>query len=171
MGTSVANQPRAAVGVDAAGRVEDPFGSTTPQFQQPRPHRYSSFDTQLFGLNHPSSSPSQAKKALEAHLAETERRLQEASRLGTTLVQQRKTLSERLRDVESHQADEEIGPELRQKLLDVEREYTEVSRDSVRAFRDPKHQELGEVSRAPFALDGRVSRTIPIGCALAYSCS
>ena len=157
MGTSVANQPRSAVGVDGAGRTEDPFTSTTPQFQHPYPHRYSSFDGQLFALNHPSSSPSQAKRALEAHLAETERRLQEASKLGTTLVQQRKTLSERLRDVEMHQADEEIGPELRQKLIDIEKEYTEVSRESVRAFMGPKHQDLMEAPSAPFALDGRVS--------------
>ena len=159
MGTSVANQPRSAVGVDAAGRGEDPFTSTTPQFRQSHPHRYSTFDTQLFALNHPSSSPSQAKRALEAHLAETERRLQEASKLGTTLVQQRKILSERLRDVEAHQEDEEIGPELRQRLLDVEREYAEVSRESVRAFIGPKHQDLNEVSSTPFALDGRVSKT------------
>ncbi len=168
MGTSVANQPRSAVGVDAAGRGEDPFTSTTPQFRQSHPHRYSTFDTQLFALNHPSSSPSQAKRALEAHLAETERRLQEASKLGTTLVQQRKTLSERLRDVEAHQEDEEIGPELRQRLLDVEREYAEVSRESVRAFIGPKHQDLIEVSSTPFALDGRVSKTIGIPRARAH---
>lgn len=157
MATSVANQPRSAVGVDDASRVEDPFASTTPHTQRPHSHRYSSFDTQLFTLTHPSSSPSQAKRALEAHLAETERRLQEASRLGTTLVQQRKTLSERLRDVEAHQALDEIGPDLRQKLIDIEKEYTEVSRESVRAFMGPKNQEHSEASSAPFALDGRVS--------------
>lgn len=167
MGTSVANQPRSAVGVDAAGK-EDPFMSTTPQFRQSHPHRYSNFDTQLFALNHPSSSPLQAKRALEAHLAETERRLQEASNLGTSLVQQRKTLSERLRDVEAHQADEEIGPELRQKLLDVERDYAEVSRESVRAFMGPKHQDLNEVSSTPFALDGRVSKAICVSCSQAH---
>ena len=154
MATSVASQPRLTVG------VEDPFSSTTPQPSRPQSHRYSSFDTQLFALNHPSASPSQAKRALEAHLAETERRLQEASRLGTTLVQQRKKLSERLRDVEAHQADEEIGPELRQKLIDIEKEYTEVSRESVRAFMGPKSQEPTEAPNAPFALDGRVS-TVP----------
>lgn len=155
MASTVANQPRTAVGVD--GAVEDPFKSSTPGTQQPRAHRYSSFDTQLFALNHPSSSPAQAKRTLEAHLAETERRLQEASKLGTTLVQQRKTLSERLRDVEARQADEEIGPELRKKLIDIEKEYTEVSRESVRAFMGPKHQESTEGSSAATALDGRVS--------------
>lgn len=77
-------------------------------------------------------------------------------------------MSEHLRDVEAHQADEEIGPELRQKLLDVERDYAEVSRESVRAFMGPKHQDLSEISSTPFALDGRVSKTISIPCAQAH---
>lgn len=158
MATYAANQNQQAVGVQGAERDEDPFTRKTPDSQRPHSHRYSSFDTQLFAPNHPSSSPSQAKRALEAHLAETERRLQEASKLGTTLVQQRKTLSERLRDVEMHQADDEIGPELRQKLAEIEREYTEVSRESVRAFMGPKNRDVGEVSSTPSALGGRVSQ-------------
>ena len=143
--------------MDVSDGREDPFTSTPPQTRPPHSHRYSSFDTQLFVQNSQTSSPSQAKRALEAHLAETDRRLQEASRLGTTLVQQRKNLGERLREVEKHQADEEIGPELRQKLVDIEKEYTEVSRESVRAFLGPKHADSGDASNAPFALDGRVS--------------
>lgn len=162
MATFVANQPRQAIGVDDINGQEDPFASTTPEAQRPHSYRYSSFDTQLFALNHPSSSPSQAKRALEAHLAETDRRLQEASRLGTTLVQQRKTLSERLRDVEMHQESEEIGPELRRKLLDIEKEYAEVSRESVRAFMGPKNRDVTEAANAPFALDGRVSSSLHI---------
>lgn len=141
------------------GQDQDPF-RTTPKAQQPHPHRFSAFDTQLFALNHPSSSPSQAKRALEAHLAETERRLQETSRLGTALVQQRKRLSERLLDVEAQQTDGEIGPELRQKLIDVEKEYNEVGRASARVFLGPKTD--GAVPRdsmhSPFALDGKVSQ-------------
>ena len=157
MSTSVANLPRQAVGADVSDGHEDPFTSTPPLSRPTHSHRYSSFDTQLFVHNSQTSSPSQAKRALEAHLAETDRRLQEASKLGTTLVQQRKNLGERLREVEKHQADEEIGPELRQKLVDIEKEYTEVSRESVRAFLGPKHADSGEASNAPFALDGRVS--------------
>ena len=158
----VSNSPRQAVGVNITNEQDDPFASMPPQPKPPHPHRYSSFDTQLFVQNRQASSPSHAKRSLEAHLAETERRLQEASKLGTTLVQQRKNLSERLREVEMHQADEEIGPELRQKLVEIEKEYTEVSRESVRAFLGPKATDSGEASNAPFALDGRVRECVTL---------
>lgn len=136
---------------------EDPFALETPPPKPDPPHRFSSFDTQLFALNHPSSSPAQAKKALEAHLAETDRRIQETSKLGTTLVQQRVNLSNRLRDVSTQEQDTKIGPELRQKLVDIEKEYNEVGRQSAKAFLGPKAdtQGPGEVG-TPFALDGRV---------------
>ena len=140
---------------------EDPF-KTTPQSQNihPHPHRFSSFDTQLFALNHPSSSPAQAKRALEAHMAETERRLNETSTLGTALLQQKKHLSDRIMEVETHQGDGEIGPELRQKLIDIEREYNEVGRASARTFLGPKLDigASGGTINSPFALDGKVSR-------------
>lgn len=160
MSASLENLPLQDANIDRLnGQDQDPFRSTTPRAQQPQSHRFSAFDTQLFVLNHPSSSPSQAKRALEAHLSETERRLQETSRLGTALVQQRKRLSERLLDVEAQQNDGEIGPELRQKLIDVEKEYNEVGRASARVFLGPKTD--GAVPRdsmhSPFALDGKVS--------------
>lgn len=161
MSASLASMPRHAVGVKGSNgsdsQDEDPF-KTPPQAQHPHPHRFSSFDMQLFAFNHPSSSPSQAKRALEAHMAETERRLQETSRLGTALLQQKKHLSERLRDVETQQTDGEIGPELRQKLIDSEKEYNEVGRASARAFLGPKTdgQGSGAGFNSPFALDAKV---------------
>ena len=165
MSTSLSSLPRQAMGVESANRSslqdEDPFKST-PKPQHPHSHRFSSFDTQLFALNHPSSSPIQAKRALEAHMAETERRLQETSRLGTALLQQKKHLGERLRDVETQQNDGEIGPELRQKLIDIEKEYNEVGRASARAFLGPKADPGGGVN-SPFALDGKVSGSSKIG--------
>jgi hypothetical protein len=115
---------------DEAGQISDPFLSKSGV---PNHHRYSHFDTQLFSLG-PAASPEQAKRALEAHLAETERRIQEASKLGITLVQQQKELSERLKEVEKQQSDGDITPELRQRLEEIEREYNEVGRESARAF-------------------------------------
>ena len=141
----------------SSGR-DDPFSLETPQ-AKPQPHRYSSFDTQLFALNHPSSSPAQAKKALEAHLSETDRRIQETSKLGTTLVQQRQNLALRLRDVGSQEEDSQISPELRQKLIEIEKEYNEVGRQSARAFLGPKSESMGGGDGTPFALDGRVCST------------
>ena len=137
----------------------DPFSLETPPAQR-QPHRFSAFDTQLFALNHPSSSPAQTRKALENHLAETDRRIQDTSKLGTTLVQQRVNLSNRLREVGNQDDDSKIGPELRQKLVEIEREYNEIGRQSAKAFLSPKSDgSAQEGSNATFALDGRVGNS------------
>lgn len=117
--------------------MEDPFVSNGARPAAPRDAtRGSSFGTQLYELN--ASSPAQAKRALEAHLAETERRLEEASKLGTALIDQQKQLSKQLKEVEQQQDQGEMGPELRRKLADLEREYNEIGRESARAFLAPK---------------------------------
>ncbi|EYE93059.1 putative nuclear migration protein (ApsA) [Aspergillus ruber CBS 135680] len=116
--------------------MNDPFVSNPADGTSPREsHRYSSFDTQLYSLN--AASPAQAKRALEAHLAETERRLEEASKLGTTLIEQQRELEDKLKEVEQYD-EGEIGPDLRRKLADLEREYNEIGRESARAFLAPK---------------------------------
>ena len=148
-------EAHSANGINEEG---DPFTiDETPTRPPQSSLRHSSFDTQLFALNHPSSSPSQARKALEAHLAETDRRIQETSQLGTTLVQQRSNLSQRLRDVEIQGEGENITPELREKLKQIEREFQEVGRQSAKTFLGPRagSPASGETSNA-FALDGRV---------------
>ena len=158
MATSLRDSPRQSIPVQSPNgshQEADPFASETPP-ARPHAHRYSSFDTQLFALNHPSSSPAQAKRALEAHLAETDRRIQETSKLGTALVQQRVNLSQRLKDVGSKEEDSQISSELRQKLVDIEKEYYEVGRQSARAFLGPKGGAQEEGTDTPFALDGRV---------------
>lgn len=119
------------------GSVHDPFSATPDPDQRRASHRYSAFDTEKFS-SQPAASPSQAKRALEAHLTETDRRLEEASRLGTSLVQQRKDLSDKLKEVEKQQGEREISPELRIKLLEVEKEYNDLGKDSTRAFLAPK---------------------------------
>lgn len=116
--------------------MNDPFVSNPAEGTGPREsHRYSSFDTQLYSLN--AASPAQAKRALEAHLAETERRLEEASKLGTALIEQQRELEDKLKEVEQHD-EGEIGPDLRRKLADLEKEYNEIGRESARAFLGPK---------------------------------
>ncbi|KAJ9211025.1 hypothetical protein DTO166G4_7417 [Paecilomyces variotii] len=134
---SIDSRERRGSGAAVDSAMDDPFVSASDEATIPRDsHRYSTFDTQLFSLN--ASSPAQAKRALEAHLAETERRLEDASRLGTALVQQQKELSDKLKEIEHQQDEGEIGPELRQKLVDLEREYNEIGRESARAFLAPK---------------------------------
>ncbi|KAI4757496.1 hypothetical protein E4T52_10545 [Aureobasidium sp. EXF-3400] len=139
---------------------DDPF--VNPNATQPSPHRYASFDNQVFSLYN-SSSPAQAKRALEAHLKDTERRIQDASKLGTTLLQQRKDLAARLKDVEEG-ASEDITPELQKKLDQLERDYTEVGKDSARAFLPKSRIVSTDFSAAPPspALFVSEARTSPV---------
>ncbi|KAK6594819.1 anucleate primary sterigmata protein a [Botrytis cinerea] len=99
--------------------------------------------------DHPSIL-SDAGDSSKAHLAETERRIQEASNLGTTLLQQRKDLGERLKEVEKQQSEGDITPELRQKLVDIEREYNEVGRETARAFLPKSRVPSSEMGSSPF---------------------
>lgn len=134
---------------------QDPFLSASTSSGH---HRFSHFDTQLFALG-PTTSPDQAKRALEAHLTETERRIHEASKLGTTLVQQRKDLEDRLKEVEKQQNDGDITPELRQKLVEIEKEYNEVGLESARAFLPKSRVSSAEMAGSPFNGDAKVTQT------------
>ncbi|POS83867.1 hypothetical protein EPUL_005733, partial [Erysiphe pulchra] len=124
------NSPLSASNSKLSASEQDPFIS---QASSSNHHRFANFDINLFSLS-PTTSPDQAKRALEAHLAETERRIQDASRLGTSLLQQRKDLEGRLEEIEKLQDEENITPELRQKLQNIEKDYYEVGRESARAF-------------------------------------
>lgn len=131
----------------------DPFHSLGPTH-----HRFSTFNAQLFALG-PNASPAQAKRALEAHLAETDRRMEEAGKLGTALVQQRNELTERLKEVEKLEAEGELSEELRQRLADIEKDYNEVARDSARAFLPKSRVPSNEASTgSPFAPEGKGSK-------------
>ena len=156
MSTSLAtDHPSLAAQSDMSAEQNDPFLSASTSSVH---HRFSHFDNQLFALG-PAASPDQAKRALEAHLAETERRIQEASELGTTLVQQRKDLTERLKDVEKQQSEGDITPELRQKLVEIEREYNEVGRESARALLPKSRVSSSEMGGSPFAGDAKVAQS------------
>jgi hypothetical protein len=150
-----ADQPLLAAQPDymsADQNDHDPFLSSSTSSHR----RFSHFDNQLFALG-PTTSPDQAKRALEAHLVETERRIQEASKLGTTLVQQRKELADRLKEVEKQQNEGDITPELRQKLVEIEKEYNDVERETARAFLPKSRVSSNEMSESPFAQKRSVS--------------
>ncbi|KAL1635098.1 hypothetical protein SLS56_001850 [Neofusicoccum ribis] len=158
MPTTAASPPKVvAVDVDEA----DPFVSPAASNNSDSRRRYAGFDNQLFSI-YAEGSPSQAKRALEAHLAETERRLQEASQLGTVLVQQRRELSDRLKEIAQQQDATEIGPDLRAKLVELEREFNEVGKDTARAFipktRVPSyHQSLDAEGNSIFSSEAQNS--------------
>ncbi|KAJ1324446.1 pleckstrin domain-containing protein [Microdochium nivale] len=137
----------------------DPFVSPKPAMATTH-HRFSNFDPNFFALA-PNASPSQARKALQAHLSDTDRRMEEAGKLGTALVQQRKQLEERLRDLESIPAEEDITPDLREKLAEIEKEYNEVARESARAFIPKQRVPSNEAAAAggsPFVPEARSGR-------------
>jgi hypothetical protein len=137
----------------AAGGENDPFMS--PRSQPPL--RYSGFDQKLFALG-PASSPGQAKRALEAHLAETERRMAEAGKLGTALVQQQKEIKERLAEVDKMEAEGELGDELRQKLVEIEKDYNDVARETARAFLPKQRVPSNEAQGSPYVPEGKGGR-------------
>lgn len=118
---------------DALGIPEDgdPFNIT------PTKHRdgqnLSAWDSRLLSL-YAHGSPSQAKRTLEAHIADTDRRIQEASKIGTNLVDQKQQLAFQLKELDQQQGSSEISHDLRQKLIDLEKEVTETSKESARAF-------------------------------------
>jgi hypothetical protein len=137
----------------------DPFLSAP---SGPTRLRYSNFDSNLFALGH-ATSPEQAKRALEAHLADTQQRMEEAGKLGTTLLQQQKELTDRLKEVEKLQAEEaELTPELNRKLAELENDYMQVARESARAFipkqRVPSNEDPSMAAASPFAPQGTGGR-------------
>ncbi|KAI7205718.1 hypothetical protein D0869_00025 [Hortaea werneckii] len=145
MATS-ANLPTGAIPTNGSA---DPFVGGSPGGAM----RYASFDTDNFSM-YSANSPSHARRALEAHLKDTDRRIQDASKLGTTLLQQRKELAARIKDVEQAQEDNEMPADLRQKLSELEKEYNEVGRESARAFLPRTRAAGGETGATPVALSG-----------------
>lgn len=159
MATSMASdKPSLVIGQEDA---PDPF--VTSPSANTNSLRFSSFDNEAFTLG-PGASPTSAKHALEAHLADTERRMEEAGKLGTALVQQRKELSERLKEVEQLEAEDELSPELKQKLMSLEKDFNEVARESARAFlpkqRVPSHEATTGMPFTPSKDAVRVSQSL-----------
>ncbi|UKZ47539.1 hypothetical protein TrVGV298_001760 [Trichoderma virens] len=157
MASSSVTSDRPDLSVPVGDGASDPFfsaSSTTPSHL-----RFSDFDQELFAAG-PGSDPRQAKRALEAHLAETDRRLDEAGKIGTALVSQRKALAEQLQEIEKLQAEEELAPELRRKLVSIEKDYNDLARESARVFL-PK-QRVASTSdnnqSSPYTLDSRSDR-------------
>lgn len=136
-----------------ADKENDPFVSPN----QP-PLRFSGFDSKLFALG-PASSPRQAKRALESHLAETERRMAEAGKLGTALVQQQKELRDRLAEVEMQDSEGQLSGELRHKLAEIERDYNDVARQTARAFLPKQRVPSNEAAAgSPYVPEGKGGR-------------
>jgi len=148
MATSVASDKPVV-----ASLVGDGFDPFVMNPSGPTHLRHSNFDGHLLALA-PGASAEQTKRAIEAHLRDTERRMEEAGKLGTALVQQQKELTEKLREVERLQSEAELDPELRQRLLEIEKDYNEVARDSARALLPKQRVPSSESQGSPYAMEG-----------------
>lgn len=119
--------------------LTDPFADDGQAKQSlSQTHRYSSLIDPEFLTLAASTSPSQVRRSIAAHLAETERRLHDTQKLGQSLLQQQSDLSEKLREVEEQQGEAEITPELRKRLAELEKEHNDVGKEIARALLVPK---------------------------------
>jgi hypothetical protein len=117
--------------------LHDPFTSSEPRPQAAN-HRYSSYLDKDSFSSEVTASPSQARRTIQAHLTETERRLQDTHKLGTTLLQQQTELTEKLKEVEEQPDDTELPAELKQRLLDLGKEHDDVGKEIARAMLAPR---------------------------------
>lgn len=101
--------------------MDDPF--TTP-------NRNANFDPSMI-LSLSSSSPGQLKRTLEAHLQEVNKRIENAGALGRKLLTQQQDIEANIRELE--EGGDSVDPELKKKLVDLEKEYIEVGREASRA--------------------------------------
>ncbi|KAF4966015.1 hypothetical protein FSARC_6215, partial [Fusarium sarcochroum] len=132
----------------------DPFVTSTPA---PAHHRYSNYDHDFFTSG--PASPESARRALEAHLQETDRRLEEAGKLGTSLVNQRKQLAEQLQEIEKVETGEELSQELRERMVGIEKEFNSLARESARNLLPKQRVPSNEANpSSPFAPESKGGR-------------
>lgn len=139
----------------ASGEGNHHHGDLGPDPFAPTPTRkLNAFEVQLLSPNHPNglaTSPEEAKAQLLQLIAENERKIEEAGKLGTTLVNTHNELKASLEEVEVEgQRDGEISDELARRLRDIEREFTEAGRDSSRILAAKSRASSGEMGAHPF---------------------
>src|SRR5947207_8602326 len=134
-------------GSSSSAAESDPFLNNPSVTPGALSHRYSSvLDADTLSLaSH--SSPRQLKRTLQAHLSETNRRLQDTQRLGTSLLQQQQELSQRLKDVETQEDEAEVSPELRKRLAEIEKEHNDIGREIAKALLAPKARAVSPEGR------------------------
>jgi hypothetical protein len=110
-----------------APMMDDPFTTSTPL-------RDASSDdlNVLTVLALPTTSTSQAKRTLQAHLSEIRKRSEVTGQLCRDLVKQEEEIKARLLDLED--AGDHMGSDLESKLAELEKEYIDVGRETARAL-------------------------------------
>jgi hypothetical protein len=108
-----------------------PMDPTTPV----TPHQQiRSASVGLSVVSMPDRSASDIKRKLELRLADTRTKKYNIGRLGESLVKQEQELIDRIKEMEAQPQEDEIKPELRSKLADLENGFKEIERESAKAF-------------------------------------
>jgi len=81
-------------------------------------------------------SPADIKRKLEQRLADTKAKMYSVGKLGESLVKQEKELNDRIKEMElqGQNNEDEIRPDLREKLTDLENGFKEIEKESAKAF-------------------------------------
>lgn len=106
----------------------DPAAPVTPH------HQIRSTSVGSSHISMSDRSPAEIKRKLEQRLADTKTKMYNIGRLGESLVKQEKELNERIKELEIQAQDEELRPELRSKLSELESGFKEIERESAKAF-------------------------------------
>lgn len=107
-----------------------PTDPTTPV----TPHHQIRSASGVSVLSMSDRSHSDIKRKLELRLADTKAKMYNIGRLGESLVKQEQELNDRIKEIDTHPNDDEIRPELRSKLADLENGFKEIERESAKAF-------------------------------------
>jgi hypothetical protein len=107
----------------------EPTTPVTPQHQIGSPSTGG-----LSTISMPERSATDIKRKLEQRLADTKAKMYNIGRLGESLVRQEQELNDRIKEVDAQSQDEEIRPELRSKLADLENGFKEIERESAKVF-------------------------------------
>jgi hypothetical protein len=119
------------VKVSSAYPTNIPRDTTTPVTPH---HQIRSTTAVVSVLSMSDRSHSDVKRKLEHRLADTKAIMYNIGRLGESLVKQERELNDRIKEMDSQPQDDEIRPELRSKLADLENGFKEIERESAKAF-------------------------------------
>jgi hypothetical protein len=106
----------------------DPATPVTPH------HQIRSTSTGPSVVSMSDRSASDVKRKLEQRLADTRTKKYNIGKLGESLVKQEQELIDRIKEMDSQSQEDEIKPELRSKLADLENGFKEIERESAKAL-------------------------------------
>jgi hypothetical protein len=106
----------------------DPSTPVTPQHQMRSP------STAPSSIAMADRSAPEIRRKLEHRLQDTQTKMFNIGKLGESLVKQEQELKDRIQEMEAQSQDEEVAPEIRSKLDELETGFKEIERESAKVF-------------------------------------